>query len=161
MNSALHSSARGSWCTPPDFVERVRKIDRIGLDPCSNSESFVGARTSWTEKDDGLRRCWRGHGLIYVNPPYGREIVPWVERCAAEGLEGSEIVALLPARTDTRWFQDHAATATELLFLRGRLTFVGAESSAPFPSVVCYWGGRGELFRAAFSGLGVFCRVSR
>jgi len=42
---------------------------------------------------------------------------------------------LLPARTDTKWFQDYCLNA-EHVFIRGRLKFGDAVNSAPFPSVV-------------------------
>lgn len=38
--------------------------------------------------------------------------------------------------TDTAWWQDEVMRAQEIRFLRGRVTFVGARSPAPFPSAV-------------------------
>jgi len=53
-----------------------------------------------------------------------------------EAPEAALAVFLLPARTDTRWWHEHALKATEIRFLRGRLKFGEAKNSAPFPSVL-------------------------
>jgi hypothetical protein len=47
-----------------------------------------------------------------------------------------QIVMLLPARTDTRWFHDYIYGKTEIRFLKGRLVFGGLKNSAPFPSML-------------------------
>jgi predicted nucleic acid-binding Zn ribbon protein len=46
------------------------------------------------------------------------------------------VVLLVPARTDTRWFHDWVANKAKVTFLRGRLRFGGADTSAPFPSML-------------------------
>jgi hypothetical protein len=51
------------------------------------------------------------------------------------GEGGAIIVALVPARTDTRWWHEHVAQH-EVEFLPGRLRFGGAKHSAPFPSAI-------------------------
>ena len=155
VNSALLSSARGDWNTPESFLDLVRQIGNIGLDPCSNSESTVDALVSWDKDDDGLAHSWGTVGLVYVNPPYGRQIGAWVSKCAHEAARGVEVLALVPSRTDTKWFQDHASTAAAVCFMRGRLRFVGADNAAPFPSAVLYWGARVSRFRAVFGAVGL------
>jgi site-specific DNA-methyltransferase (adenine-specific) len=161
MNEALFSSVRTGWCTPSWILTLVEKVGPIGLDPCSNMESGVRATERWEKSDDGLSREWGGHGLVYVNPPYGREIGPWMVKCRDEGRRGVEIIALVPSRTDTRWFQDCALTADQILLYRGRLVFEGAPNAAPFPSAVLYWGRDVNRFCDAFAGMGAFFQVSR
>jgi hypothetical protein len=46
------------------------------------------------------------------------------------------VVCLIPARTDTKSFRIVWSHARLIVFLRGRLKLVGAETSAPFPSVL-------------------------
>lgn len=154
INSALMASKRDSWNTPECVLDIVRKVGPIALDPCSNEDSIVCAARSYDEIDDGLGQTWAtdGNGLIFVNPVYGRRIGDWVERCARAGV-CEEVVALLPARPDTRWFAD-VWTAAALCFWRGRLRFLGAPSSAPFPSVVAYWGPHPYRFADVFSEVG-------
>lgn len=66
----------------------------------------------------------------FCNPPYN-EIKIWIEKMHGNG------IALLPARTDTKWFHDHVMIrAAEIRFIKGRLKFGGAKNSAPFPSML-------------------------
>ena len=154
INDGLMSSDRPDWNTPANFLAVVRRFAAIGLDPCSNAASLVGATTAWTEEDDGLPRSWADKGLVYCNPPYGREILPWAQKMQIDGARGAEIIALLPARTDARWWQNHITNADAVCFWRGRLRFLGAESSAPFPSAVAYWGDRRIRFAKVFGDYG-------
>lgn len=142
INAGLMSSERPDWNSPEKLLERVRAFAPIGLDPCSNASSIVRAAVEWTFERDGdsLPKPWAGRGLVYVNPPYGREIVPFALKLALEGAFGTEIIALLPARTDARWWQQHIVSAQAICFWRGRLRFLGAKDSAPFPSAIAYWG---------------------
>lgn len=77
-----------------------------------------------------------GGERVYLNPPYGREISKWVEKAYNENLNGTMVVLLLPARTDTRWFHDFIYKKHEIRFLKGRLKFNDGKSYAPFPSMV-------------------------
>lgn len=70
-----------------------------------------------------------------MNPPYGKEIIEWVKKAA---LSPAITVALLPARTDTRWYQEWVQPyASEIRFINGRIRFRGnMTGSAPFPSII-------------------------
>ena len=54
------------------------------------------------------------------------------------------VVALVPARTDTRYWHDHIAGRAVVFFLRGRLAFGDGDQAAPFPSALALWGATGE-----------------
>ena len=55
-----------------------------------------------------------------------------VDFCAAfETCFCPSVVALVPVRTDARWFQDYCL-GREIHFIRGRLKFGGSTSNAPF-----------------------------
>ena len=168
---AVHySSATPEWYTPASIIDRVLAVlGHIDLDPCSNAHgdaANVPARFHYTKADDGLASSWAvprwvddegresAAVKVYMNPPYGTEIGPWIERlCTAyETGEITEALALVPARVDTAWFQPLFAYA--LCFVRGRLKFVGADDSAPFPSVVVYLGPDAWLFRDVFGAIG-------
>ena len=72
-----------------------------------------------------------------------------------EAALGEEIIALLPARVDTKWFQeDIFPTAAAICFWKGRLTFLGAPAPALFPSAVVYWGPNVQRFVSAFQTAG-------
>lgn len=83
-------------------------------------------------------------GGVWCNPPYGREITDWVRK-ACEEIEKPYcncIVMLLPARTDTFWFQNYVLAKAFLYFIDGRLAFNGQEHNAPFPSVLAIYLGK-------------------
>lgn len=157
VNAGLFSSATPEWYTPQHIIEAVLGMwIQIDLDPCSNSGDFdtanVPAASYWTKDDNGLAQEW--HGRVYMNPPYGDEIAAWVERMvrAYENSEIAEAIALLPARTDTAWYQTLADY--RMCFIRGRLKFSGSENGAPFPSVVVYLGVDDANFYEFFGRLG-------
>jgi len=83
--------------------------------------------------EGGLDREW-GQS-VFVNPPYGREIVPWLKKAYEESLKGKTVVCLIPSRTDTRWWHEYVMKG-KIWFLKGRLKFGGSKQGAPFPSAV-------------------------
>jgi site-specific DNA-methyltransferase (adenine-specific) len=119
--AVIFSSARGTWRTP---VEIYRRFVPPAFD---SSDTHDGTF-------DALRDPWPTPW--YCNPPYGRGIGKWTAHMIGLG------VALLPARTDTVWFQrDVLGRAVEVEFLKGRLHFDGAKGAAPFPSCLVYFEG--------------------
>ena len=76
-----------------------------------------------------------GGEVVFCNPPYGRELPKWVKKCYEESRH-ADVVMLIPARTDTRWFHDYIYGKAEIRFIKGRLKFGNAKQSAPFPSMV-------------------------
>ena len=129
-------------------------------------DKIVGLAVIFTVEDDGIAQDWEPDkaGLIYVNPPYGRELKFWVEKCVSESVKrpflrqhslNSEIILLMPARTDTSyWHHGVLGHADAICYLRGRLRFKGANASAPFPSALVYFGDRPNGFRDHFRGIG-------
>lgn len=152
---AVHfATGEDDWHTPPTVVSAVvAALGAVDLDPCSNSGTpNIPAGAHLTIEDDGLAHDWTGR--VYMNPPYGRPIVEWVQKLCSEYESGrvSEAIALVPARTDTEWFQRLRDAA--ICFIDGRLKFSGHTNSAPFPSAACYLGTDLESFATAFEGMG-------
>ncbi len=156
ISPALHASDRMDWNTPQEVLQALDPLGPIWLDPCSNAASIVNAATEWRIErgEDGLARPWLRLGFVFVNPEYGRALSSWAEKIATEARYGVEIVSLVPARTDTQWWATLVAGASAVLFLKGRLTFLGAPHPAPFPSALVYHGPRWARFLAAYEGLG-------
>ncbi len=75
---------------------------------------------------------------MFCNPPYGRKISEWVEKCYNESKKDDTIVVMLiPARTDTTYFHKFIYNKVkEIRFIKGRLKFGKQKNSAPFPSMV-------------------------
>ena len=76
-----------------------------------------------------------------MNPPYGREQVKWIEKAYNESQNDAKIVCLIPARPDTKVWQNILFSyASIICFIRGRLKFGGSKDSAPFPSALIVFG---------------------
>jgi len=137
VSRALLKSERGDWKTPKTVIKCLEKLfGEFDLDPCGGNPD-LGIPRVYTVKDNGLLRPW--FGRVYVNPPYGRSVEAWVDKAVREVRLGrvERVVMLLASRTDTRWFHDLVLKyATAVLFVRGRIRFVGASNSALFPSLV-------------------------
>lgn len=133
LTSGTTSSATCEWATPRALFDELNEEFGFDLDVCSTHEN-AKCKRHYTKEEDGLAQEWEG--TVWCNPPYGRGIGAWMQKCATANSKGVT-VALVPARTDTRWFQDWVFPyATELRFLRGRLKFNDGKNGAPFPSVI-------------------------
>jgi phage N-6-adenine-methyltransferase len=132
----MFSSKTGEWSTPQSVFDELDKEFRFTLDPCANDSNHKCVQY-FTKKNDGLCQQWEGN-IVFVNPPYGREISKWVKKSYLTNLQwGTTVVMLLPARTDTKWFHEYIYNkAKEIRFIKGRLKFGGCKNSAPFPSMV-------------------------
>lgn len=140
-SAAIISKRGGLLCVPPDAD--------------MSAEHFALNETYY--RRDGLTQSWEGK--VYLNPPYGRELPRWIEKAVAEVEAGhcERVVALIPARTDTKCWQRYVVKqiaydaetdgsgidAHQLLhvvrFLPGRVKFVGGDGPAPFPSAIVVW----------------------
>jgi len=134
-----YSSRNDEWETPDDFFAELDAIFHFDLDACASSFNAKCPRY-FTRNDDALQQRWSG--TVWMNPPYGREIAAFMRKAYEESLHGATVVCLVPSRTDNDWWHRYAMRG-QIVFLRGRLRFGGAETSAPFPSaIVIFWGGR-------------------
>ena len=152
---ACFSSQSVEWNTPTHIVQSVLRILKtIDVDPCCNSRSTpnIPAKRLYTKAENGLKQTWNGR--VYMNPPYGRGIQEWVEKLHNEYKAKNiiEAIALVPSRTDTKWFK--ILRQYPRCFIEGRLKFSHAKNSAPFPSVVVYLGANLAGFVEEFSTLG-------
>lgn len=136
MNDVLFSSKNEVWATPQAFFNQLNLEFGFTLDPCALPEN-AKCKKYYTPSDDGLSKSWEGE-TVFCNPPYGKTVAAWVEKCYTESRKKNTcVVLLIPARTDTRYFHDFIyKKASELRFIKGRLKFGDAKTSAPFPSLV-------------------------
>lgn len=84
---------------------------------------------------DGIRQDWSGR-RVWMNPPYGRNILEECMKKAAESCDEAKIiVALIPANTDTRWWHEYVKPCATVYLLRGRVKFIdpstGQEGGSP------------------------------
>lgn len=137
-NKGMFTSNTPEWSTPPQLFDELDKEFHFTLDVCATKEN-AKCKRYFTKEDDGLKQSWSAtyqdwkRPMCWMNPPYGREIGKWVEKASH-----NQVVCLLPARTDTRWFHDYIYNKpkVEIRFIKGRLKFGGSKNSAPFPSMI-------------------------
>jgi site-specific DNA-methyltransferase (adenine-specific) len=139
----MFSSKSNEWATPQDFYNKLNAEFGFTLDPCA-TPTTAKCSSYYTVDDDGLSKDWSGH-TVFMNPPYGRKQKDWIEKAFQEGEKaGTTVVALVPARTDTKAWHNYCMKATEIRFIKGRLKFGQGNSktnSAPFPSAVVVFSG--------------------
>lgn len=159
MSGYIPRARKNDWRTPQTVVERLHLVwsGPPDLDPCASVEASI-AKDNWTGPAfggrDGLVEPWGPVGA-YVNPVFD-ELAAWCAKCAREARDsGSEVILLLPSRTDTAYWHEHLASAALLCLWKGRLKFVGAPAPCPFPVTFAYWGKRPALFHAAFAPKGM------
>jgi len=105
MNTELmFSSNTDQWSTPQDFYNELNKEFNFTLDPCAD-ESNHKCNNYFTTNDNGLNQCWKGN-TVFCNPPYS-QLSEWIEKSFNEALNGSKVVMLIPARTDTIVFHKY------------------------------------------------------
>ena len=138
--AAAHSSAktggRDDWATPDHLYEILDARFNFTIDAAASGPNAKNTRF-WTKEDDALAQSWLGE-RVFCNPPYS-EVAKWAEK--ASEFEADVSVLLVKSATDTRWFH-HCVDgfAKQVFFIKGRLTFIGAPSAAPFPSMVAVYG---------------------
>jgi phage N-6-adenine-methyltransferase len=154
MSSARTGNGRDDWSTPRDLLSylehRYLGYGKFDLDPCC-TEKTKCARDWFGQSEDGLSRQW--YGNVFLNPPYSH-LRKWLEKAIRElnPTDGNpirvvRIVALVPARTDTKAWHGPVSEASEVILLKGRLRFlletpdglVPAPAPAPFPSAIIIW----------------------
>jgi hypothetical protein len=182
--SPMMTSASTEYLTPPWILDLVEKVGPIDLDPCGHLRSEVYKRAKCSiiadpdeadlparmlESHDGLTFFWvtvvdatyPRRGLAFINPPYGRALKAWAEKCATSLCPQ---IVLVPARTDTAWWARLNPVAW--CAVKGRLHFHGPDGqpikdAAPFPSAVCLLHPEGDQlarFVATFSTVGIVYR---
>ena len=134
VDPSLFSSNTPEWETPGWLFDALNKEFGFTLDPCSTHEN-AKCEMHFTHNEDGLVQDWEDH-VVFMNPPYGREIGKWMKKAYESSRKGAVIVCLVPARTDARWWHGYCMKGAEIRLIRGRLRFVGGRHSAPFPSAI-------------------------
>jgi len=115
----MFSKETDHWETPKHIY--VKYMSGGYVDPCPLHSEVDNLKTNW-------------RGKVFINPPYS-DIKSWVEKAIEELDNVEEIVFLVPARTDTRWFHRLLEKSPDIEFIKGRLRF-SEKGSAPFPSML-------------------------
>jgi phage N-6-adenine-methyltransferase len=144
-HDVARSSATAEWATPGWIVDQLAgEFGSFDLDPCATRDN-AKAPVYYTRDDDGMSLPW--HGRVWLNPPYGRtdshgrDIGAWMRKAVSEvGLgNATVVVALVPARVDTRWWREACASASLVRILPGRIRWAN-DQPAPFGNAVLVFG---------------------
>lgn len=143
MKDYPQNAASGSdWPTPPAFYDLLHEEFGFEVDVAASADNHR-CPVWYSRKENGLAQAWVG--VVWCNPPYGREIAQWVEKAYHAAQKGATVVMLLPVRSDTNWWHEFVLGVAEVRFLRGRLGFKGTRPGrAPFPSCVLIYRPGGE-----------------
>lgn len=143
MPGYMPAAKRDDWETPQWLFDYYNDIYQFTLDGAANKKNAKVAQ--WCGPggifESGIGANWTGH-RVWLNPPYGRGLYAWLRQVVTSN--PVVVVALLPVRTDTKWFHHWCLSRrANIHFLQGRLRFKGANNAAPFASmVVTFWGAR-------------------
>lgn len=145
IHEALYSSRSEEWETPGYIFKPLNDEFHFALDAAASESNHKCERYISREQNALNPNCdWVAQAgflnYIWLNPPYGRNIGAWMAKAKRTAQLGCPVVCLVHARTDTKWFHAYCYkqhdVRVEMRFIKGRVKFVGAQSSAPFPSVL-------------------------
>ena len=135
IQKAMVSSKTNEWETPQWLFDQLNSEFHFTLDPCATTENHKCSKYL-TIYDDGLKQNWGGE-VVFMNPPYGGNTGKWLRKAWHESLTGATVVCLIVSSTDRSYWHDYIFPyASEVRWLRGRITFGEANSTAPFASAV-------------------------
>lgn len=105
-------SARRSdlWGTPRDLLP-PEVLEGLDLDAAGDPDRhlvspWLGPGSPLGE-EDALAVRWSDYGQrIWLNPPYSR-VLPFMDRAQEAAEDGAQVLALVFARTSTRWWWRH------------------------------------------------------
>lgn len=157
------------WGTPPDLFATLRRRYAFDYDAFASHGNRLLSRYSTIDGTfdallgaeygkppikisdaTGLEYDWTDR-RVYMNPPYSRGLIEQcIEKAWSERERASLIVALVPAATETRWFQRWILPYCFVEYLPRRVHYIDPETgipggSPPSGSVVAMF--RSELMR--------------
>ncbi len=135
----LMTSLSCEYSTPQWLFDELNNEFQFTLDACATRENHKCERY-YTIEDGGLNKSWKNE-TVFMNPPYGKVLKLWLEKAYTEFIKGSNVVCLIPARTDTIAWHSFVMKSTEIRFIKGRLKFGDSKNSAPFPSCIVIFDG--------------------
>lgn len=125
MNSVHFSQQTDRWFTPEWLYKKLDSQFHFDSDPALKD------KVNWA--NDGLSTPWGKS--TFCNPPYS-DLERWISKGYREYQKGNLVVFLIPSRTDTKCWHNYVMKASEVWFIKGRITFEGAKAGAPFPSCI-------------------------
>lgn len=133
---------RSDYLTPPEMIQEIFQElnllgiysgDKFDLDTCCSQKNIPACNHYIEGENDGLSLEWQQ--LNYCNPPY-KTCDKWVKKAFAEFQNGKISVLLIPARTETKYWQEYILKNgfairenVYVRFLRKGLCFLNPETN--------------------------------
>lgn len=114
-------NSENTWFTPKIFFELLGPFD---LDPCTMS--FAPFKTATISVCRDLGQCgleYNWEGRVWLNPPYGKEITPFLDKFKAH----KKGICLIFARMGSEQIQNLLNHGAYLYCLRNRIAFINKE----------------------------------
>jgi hypothetical protein len=112
-----------TWFTPKVFIDYLGPFD---LDPCTVSYRPFDTAKKHIERDRGgcgIAQEWSGD--VWLNPPYGKEILPFIEKFISH----KEGILLIFSRMGSEGVQRLVRSGANFYFLRERVKFIQKEGN--------------------------------
>ena len=140
VESTTAGGGTAEWRTPPELFARLERRFGFDYDAFASHENALCCYYStidgtwerpqeWRDPmrdshEDGLAFPWE-NWRVFMNPPFSRGFIEKaVEKAYSERENAAIIVALLPAATETRWFQQIVLPYCHIDWLPRRVRFV-------------------------------------
>ena len=125
-----------NYRTPDDIFAALDDEFHFDLDAAASAED-AKCGLYLTAEDDALDCDWshpprsdQRVRKVFVNPPFG-EGGAFVEKAYGESRKRLTVVALVIPSTDAAWWHEYAMKASEIRFLRGRISFINPATGQP------------------------------
>lgn len=112
---AFTSSDNPNWETPPIVFNDLHDRFNFTVDAAANKKNAL-LKKYW---NDSLHKNWN-RSRVFINPPYGDAVPHFARKCANSS---NLVVAILPSRPGTVWFQEHVLSKSLCFFVKGRIRF--------------------------------------
>lgn len=123
-----------NYQTDPRLIAAVvRRFGPLVLDLAASADN-TQAPLYFDEEFDSLKQNWQDPDLPagnrWLNPPFG-DIGRWAAKCVESAGSPNRIIFHVPASVGANWYRDFVHRWAAVLFLNGRVTYVG--QTQPFP----------------------------
>lgn len=131
----LFTSKDEAWRTPPYVFDFFNKIYKFTFDVAASPYNALCKRF-FTKHENALEKSWctrsKKKDIIWLNPPYSRNMYPWIEKAYQESKKGCTVGVLVFARTDTKWWHEIVLKhAYKIHFIKGRIRFHESKTGKP------------------------------